>query len=303
MGDSPLYQVKGWDEWFESAKSRSYRYKSQTYTPNKHGLGYRMLVKRPNGAALFGAWRAMTDVLSRHEKPRQGILTDTGRMDGTPIGPHELEALTDIPAEVFTEMLVAASSKAVGWITVIGNTDTTGIPQGQHADTPGEGKAVSDGEGKGKGEGKGSEGDARGSEGEKKEPRPESRDAASAYAKEIGFTDWEGWFDHFESNGWKVSGKAPMKDWKAAMRNGKRRQREINGGKPLDPCQDEARRVYEECSAAIWDAKARKVDKDEMRRVILVLRDKHRGCPRMSDGKDPVSAGVERGLNSERGTK
>lgn len=26
-------------------------------------------------------------------------------------------------------------------------------------------------------------------------------------------------FDHFESNGWKIGGKAPMKDWKAATRN------------------------------------------------------------------------------------
>lgn len=26
-------------------------------------------------------------------------------------------------------------------------------------------------------------------------------------------------FDHFTSNGWKVSGRAPMKDWKAAARN------------------------------------------------------------------------------------
>jgi hypothetical protein len=26
-------------------------------------------------------------------------------------------------------------------------------------------------------------------------------------------------FNHFESNGWKVGGKSPMKDWKAAVRN------------------------------------------------------------------------------------
>lgn len=31
----------------------------------------------------------------------------------------------------------------------------------------------------------------------------------------------ERWHDHFESNGWRVSGKAPMADWKAALRNGK----------------------------------------------------------------------------------
>ena len=31
--------------------------------------------------------------------------------------------------------------------------------------------------------------------------------------------DVEAFFDHFTSNGWKVSGRAPMKDWKAALRN------------------------------------------------------------------------------------
>jgi hypothetical protein len=25
--------------------------------------------------------------------------------------------------------------------------------------------------------------------------------------------------DHYDSNGWKVGGKSPMKDWKAAVRN------------------------------------------------------------------------------------
>jgi len=47
---------------------------------------------------------------------------------------------------------------------------------------------------------------------------------AIAYGADIGMSSEEvkSWFDHFESNGWKVSGKTPMKDWKAAMRNGKR---------------------------------------------------------------------------------
>lgn len=35
------------------------------------------------------------------------------------------------------------------------------------------------------------------------------------------------WYDHFDSNGWLVGGKAPMKDWHAAMRNGKRQWEKI----------------------------------------------------------------------------
>lgn len=46
-----------------------------------------------------------------------------------------------------------------------------------------------------------------------------------AFAKELGWPqpDAEAWFDHFNSNGWKVSGTTPMKDWRAAARNGFRR--------------------------------------------------------------------------------
>lgn len=33
----------------------------------------------------------------------------------------------------------------------------------------------------------------------------------------------EGWYDHFQSNGWKVSGKTVMKDWQSGIRNGYRR--------------------------------------------------------------------------------
>lgn len=54
--------------------------------------------------------------------------------------------------------------------------------------------------------------------------RPKDREQAQAYGSEIGMDveQVNAWFDHFESNGWRVSGKTPMKDWKAAMRNGKR---------------------------------------------------------------------------------
>lgn len=58
------------------------------------------------------------------------------------------------------------------------------------------------------------------------------------YAKEIGMLASEAHklFDHFQSNGWKVGGKAPMEDWKAALRNGFRRWQETAPGvaKKLD---------------------------------------------------------------------
>jgi hypothetical protein len=48
------------------------------------------------------------------------------------------------------------------------------------------------------------------------------------YFQELGSVtcndDANSFFDHFESNGWKISGKAPMKCWKAAVRNWRKRK-------------------------------------------------------------------------------
>ena len=69
-------------------------------------------------------------------------------------------------------------------------------------------------------------GDARG--------KPQSRFEVDAYAAEIGMSkaDVDSWFDHFEANGWKVGGKAAMKDWQAALRNGQRRAPSFSTTKP-----------------------------------------------------------------------
>lgn len=51
---------------------------------------------------------------------------------------------------------------------------------------------------------------------------PSSLNDVIQYAQTLGITSTttsEAFYDFFSSNGWKVSGKAPMKDWKAAFRN------------------------------------------------------------------------------------
>lgn len=50
--------------------------------------------------------------------------------------------------------------------------------------------------------------------------RPESLDACRAYFAEQGRQDLaDAFFDHFTSNGWRVSGRTPMQDWQASARN------------------------------------------------------------------------------------
>lgn len=50
--------------------------------------------------------------------------------------------------------------------------------------------------------------------------RPPSVDEVRAYFAEKGRADLtDSFFDHYTANGWKVGGKAAMKDWQAAVRN------------------------------------------------------------------------------------
>ena len=57
-----------------------------------------------------------------------------------------------------------------------------------------------------------------------------SLETLQSYFPTIGGTtqDAEAFFDHFEANGWKVSGKTPMKNWQAAARNWVRRKAEFS---------------------------------------------------------------------------
>ena len=52
------------------------------------------------------------------------------------------------------------------------------------------------------------------------------------YARQIGWQgkDVQGAFDHYEANGWKVGGKAPVKNWQAAARNCFRRNQTTQKG-------------------------------------------------------------------------
>jgi hypothetical protein len=59
-----------------------------------------------------------------------------------------------------------------------------------------------------------------------------------AYSKEIGWgtTDAESAFDYYESNGWKIGGKTPVKDWRACARNCQRRNQTTTkkGNQPMN---------------------------------------------------------------------
>jgi hypothetical protein len=121
-----VYQVVDWQENFEGAKSRTYNHKTTCTMPTKHGLGYKKMVRSKDGPAIFGAWCALVQVLSRHPAKRQGYCTDTGRIDGKPYTPDDLEMLTDISSKYFKQLMEVAINKDVAWLR---------IPDGYHKDT------------------------------------------------------------------------------------------------------------------------------------------------------------------------
>jgi hypothetical protein len=160
------YQVKGWDDHFESAKSRNFKTRNQVYLPNKHGLGYRRLVSSKNGEAMFGAWVAMCQVLSRQSAPRGGWITDDGTQGGIPLSAGDIAMMTGYSEAIVEQMLVCCASQAVAWLSVNDVKDTSGPCQGLVKDlevpvTDSGFDSAGEGEGKGKGKGEG-EGEGNG---------------------------------------------------------------------------------------------------------------------------------------------
>ncbi len=73
------------------------------------------------------------------------------------------------------------------------------------------------------------------------------------YFVELGSNKAEGqkFFDYFTSNGWRIGGKTPMKDWRAAARNWVRRNAGGSKNKTIKGKQeliDDANQIMEEIS-------------------------------------------------------
>ena len=116
----------------------------------------------------------------------------------------------------------------------------------------------------GKGTGK-KIGDARG----KGKP---TREEAEAYGTEIGMKPDEinRWYDHFESNGWRVGGKSPMRDFKAAMRIGKERASEFALGKTGKPKQRQLEAAPKGEAYRVWTSDQCPYTPDEMKQMGMI---------------------------------
>ena len=130
-----VYRVKDWVKFFESSQSRRYGNKSQCYMPVKQGKGYKRIMKREDGPAIYGAWCAMIQSLSRQDcvlkdanghvvkdgkghpvQERHGWLTDDGKPTGTPLTPDDVSIDTLMPLQCVSTMFDVCASVSVGWM-------------------------------------------------------------------------------------------------------------------------------------------------------------------------------------------
>lgn len=64
---------------------------------------------------------------------------------------------------------------------------------------------------------------------------PPTLEDVRGYCQEQGYSmDPAAFMDYFTANGWKVGGKAPMRDWRAAVRSWERREQQSGTGRPGD---------------------------------------------------------------------
>ena len=130
-----IYRIKDWAELYENSTSRKIRYCSWVPVPNKQdGLGYTTLITgHRDGAAHYGLWLALVCICSKQEgrwydkesaawmgEPREGLLTDNGRIDGTPLTDENIHLVTRIPKRTISTAISRLIE--IKWLEVVNNT-------------------------------------------------------------------------------------------------------------------------------------------------------------------------------------
>lgn len=135
--NTTVFQIDKWHQLFETAKTRTYKNKTQGAFPLKlHGTGYRRLMRREDGPAVYGCFIAICMVAHQATSiSRDGYLTDTGEISGVPYDIEDLALKTDMPESLVAATLEFCANPKIGWIRIYCNeelcdcTDITGILQ------------------------------------------------------------------------------------------------------------------------------------------------------------------------------
>ncbi len=144
-----LYSVRNWPELYETHETKKLKRLSWVPVCNRHdGRGFKRLMRRDDGAAIFGAFILIVEVASRMK--RRGVLQD----DRGAWTPDDLSDATGAPADLYATTLAVLSSAEdnINWLLVTELADN--LPKSPGTSGNGGGISRTKGrEGKGKKEG------------------------------------------------------------------------------------------------------------------------------------------------------
>ena len=111
-----MYVIKQWAKHFENNRSREVQKPSWVAQPNSHDTsGYRSLISRPDGPALYGVWCVLVQIASRC-RPHGVLIKENGQ-------PHTAESLamrSGMPVELIEECLEILQVPEIDWVEVQG---------------------------------------------------------------------------------------------------------------------------------------------------------------------------------------
>lgn len=110
FGVSMSLEIVDWDKHFEKADSRKRLSLYWVAMPNKHdGLGFRRIMRHPQGMTIFGAWCLLVQIASKC--PKRGLLQSA---DGVALSADDMALKTGASADGFLTAFPVLLE--VGWI-------------------------------------------------------------------------------------------------------------------------------------------------------------------------------------------
>ena len=141
-------RIKDWGKIYENNRTRELKHLDWIPVPNKQdGDGYTLLVDRPDGAEMLGAWLAILQVASKC-----GVRGTLLRDSATPHDSASLARITRLPKNVFDKVLSVLVEECK-WVEYI--DDSSNPAQIPHIPAPNCGLVTIEGKGR---EGNGREG-------------------------------------------------------------------------------------------------------------------------------------------------
>lgn len=121
-----VYQVRDWQFHFENDRSRQVVRCGFVCVPNKQsGMGLSYLLAEPDGLAIYGTFHLIIGACSQQQiTPREGWLTTTGRIIGSPWTTADLSVKFRRSVVEMTRALEVLTSERVLWLQAFDTEDT-----------------------------------------------------------------------------------------------------------------------------------------------------------------------------------